>query len=114
VIGFHVLGPNAGEITQGFAAAMKCGLTKQLLDDTIGIHPTCGEVRPLGLRGRGGARCPQPCALEGGISVALGTRPPKTGVRTAACESLSLLPGQVFTTLEITKASGLDITQKGC
>uniref|UniRef100_A0A8C0JQG3 Thioredoxin reductase 3 n=1 Tax=Canis lupus dingo TaxID=286419 RepID=A0A8C0JQG3_CANLU len=45
VIGFHVLGPNAGEVTQGFAAAMKCGLTKQLLDDTIGIHPTCGEVR---------------------------------------------------------------------
>lgn len=45
VVGFHLLGPNAGEITQGFAAAMKCGLTKQLLDDTIGIHPTCGEVR---------------------------------------------------------------------
>ncbi|XP_037659356.1 thioredoxin reductase 3 isoform X2 [Choloepus didactylus] len=63
VIGFHVLGPNAGEITQGFAVAMKCGLTKQLLDNTIGIHPTCGEV---------------------------------------------------FTTLEITKSSGLDITQKGC
>uniref|UniRef100_A0A8D1YPB8 thioredoxin-disulfide reductase (NADPH) n=2 Tax=Sus scrofa TaxID=9823 RepID=A0A8D1YPB8_PIG len=63
VIGFHVLGPNAGEIIQGFAAAMKCGLTKQLLDDTIGIHPTCAEV---------------------------------------------------FTTLQITKASGLDVTQKGC
>lgn len=45
VIGFHILGPNAGEITQGFAAAMKCGLTKQLLDNTIGIHPTCGEVQ---------------------------------------------------------------------
>ncbi|XP_074054545.1 thioredoxin reductase 3 isoform X2 [Macrotis lagotis] len=44
VIGFHVLGPNAGEVTQGFAAAMKCGLTKQLLDETIGIHPTCSEV----------------------------------------------------------------------
>lgn len=44
MIGFHVLGPNAGEIIQGFAAAMKCGLTKQLLDDTIGIHPTCAEV----------------------------------------------------------------------
>ncbi|KAG8516223.1 Thioredoxin reductase 3 [Galemys pyrenaicus] len=42
VVGFHILGPNAGEITQGFAAAMKCGLTKQQLDDTIGIHPTCG------------------------------------------------------------------------
>ncbi|KAH0517500.1 Thioredoxin reductase 3 [Microtus ochrogaster] len=63
VVGFHLLGPNAGEITQGFAAAMKCGLTKQLLNDTIGIHPTCGEV---------------------------------------------------FTTLEITKSSGLEITQKGC
>ncbi|XP_027624586.1 thioredoxin reductase 3 [Tupaia chinensis] len=44
VIGFHVLGPSAGEVTQGFAAAMKCGLTKQQLDGTIGIHPTCGEV----------------------------------------------------------------------
>uniref|UniRef100_A0A8C5WDD6 thioredoxin-disulfide reductase (NADPH) n=1 Tax=Leptobrachium leishanense TaxID=445787 RepID=A0A8C5WDD6_9ANUR len=44
VIGFHVLGPNAGEITQGFGAAMKCGLTKEKLDETIGIHPTCAEV----------------------------------------------------------------------
>uniref|UniRef100_A0A8D0GG26 Thioredoxin reductase 3 n=1 Tax=Sphenodon punctatus TaxID=8508 RepID=A0A8D0GG26_SPHPU len=44
VIGFHVLGPNAGEITQGFGAAIKCGLTKELLDETIGIHPTCAEV----------------------------------------------------------------------
>lgn len=45
VIGLHVLGPNAGEVTQGFAAAIKCGLTKELLDETIGIHPTCAEVR---------------------------------------------------------------------
>lgn len=45
VVGFHVLGPNAGEVTQGFAAAIKCGLTKELLDETIGIHPTCAEVR---------------------------------------------------------------------
>ncbi|KFQ58147.1 Thioredoxin reductase 1, cytoplasmic, partial [Pelecanus crispus] len=43
VIGFHVLGPNAGEITQGFAAAIKCGLTKEQLDSTIGIHPVCAE-----------------------------------------------------------------------
>ncbi|KGL95278.1 Thioredoxin reductase 1, cytoplasmic, partial [Charadrius vociferus] len=43
VIGFHVLGPNAGEVTQGFAAAMKCGLTKEQLDNTIGIHPVCAE-----------------------------------------------------------------------
>lgn len=44
-MGFHVLGPNAGEVTQGFAAALKCGMTKQQLDSTIGIHPVCAEVR---------------------------------------------------------------------
>ncbi|XP_075284138.1 thioredoxin reductase 1, cytoplasmic isoform X3 [Opisthocomus hoazin] len=44
VIGFHVLGPNAGEVTQGFAAAIKCGLTKEQLDSTIGIHPVCAEI----------------------------------------------------------------------
>ncbi|KAJ1163586.1 hypothetical protein NDU88_004043 [Pleurodeles waltl] len=44
VLGFHILGPNAGEITQGFAVAIKCGLTKEQLDSTIGIHPVCAEV----------------------------------------------------------------------
>ncbi|XP_071374668.1 thioredoxin reductase 3 isoform X2 [Centroberyx affinis] len=63
VIGFHYLGPNAGEVTQGFGAAMKCGVTKEQLDNTIGIHPTCAEV---------------------------------------------------FTTLDVTKSSGGDITQSGC
>ncbi|KAG8128101.1 putative Thioredoxin reductase 3-like protein [Naja naja] len=63
VIGLHVLGPNAGEITQGFGAAMKCGITKELLDETIGIHPTSAEI---------------------------------------------------FTTMEITKSSGKDISQSGC
>lgn len=43
-MGFHVLGPNAGEVTQGFAVALKCGLTKDQLDGTIGIHPVCAEV----------------------------------------------------------------------
>ncbi|XP_067854477.1 thioredoxin reductase 3 [Heptranchias perlo] len=62
VVGFHVLGPNAGEITQGFGAAMKCGITKYQLDNVIGIHPTCAEV---------------------------------------------------FTTMNITKRSGMDITKKG-
>ncbi|KAF3689428.1 Thioredoxin reductase 3 [Channa argus] len=63
VIGFHYLGPNAGEVTQGYGAAMKCGVTKEQLDNTIGIHPTCAEV---------------------------------------------------FTTLEVTKSSGGDITGAGC
>jgi thioredoxin reductase (NADPH) len=45
VIGFHILSPNAGEITQGIGVAIKCGLTKEQLDETVGIHPTIAEVR---------------------------------------------------------------------
>lgn len=44
VLGLHVLGPNAGEITQGYAVAIKMGATKADFDRTIGIHPTCSEV----------------------------------------------------------------------
>lgn len=43
VIGFHYLGPNAGEVTQGFALAMKLGATKAHFDDVVGIHPTNAE-----------------------------------------------------------------------
>ena len=43
VIGFHILAPNAGEITQGVGVAMKCGVTKELLDSCVGIHPTMAE-----------------------------------------------------------------------
>ena len=43
VIGFHYLGPNAGEVTQGFAAAFVAGFTKSQFDAIIGIHPTCAE-----------------------------------------------------------------------
>ena len=45
VVGFHILSPNAGEITQGIAVAIKCGLTKEHLDETVGIHPTVAEVK---------------------------------------------------------------------
>ncbi|XP_039263418.2 thioredoxin reductase 1, cytoplasmic-like [Styela clava] len=44
VIGMHYMGPNAGEVMQGYAAAMKCGMTKAQLDQTIGIHPTTAET----------------------------------------------------------------------
>ena len=44
VIGFHFLGPNAGEVTQGFAVAILKGITKDDLDQTVGIHPTMAEV----------------------------------------------------------------------
>lgn len=44
VVGFHVIGPNAGEITQGYAVAIKLRATKHDFDRTIGIHPTCSEI----------------------------------------------------------------------
>merc|ERR1739838_155246 len=44
ILGMHYLGPNAGEVMQGYATAMKCGMTKAQLDATIGIHPTNAEV----------------------------------------------------------------------
>eukprot|EP00658_Telonema_sp_P-2_P027078 TRINITY_DN20991_c0_g1_i1.p2 TRINITY_DN20991_c0_g1~~TRINITY_DN20991_c0_g1_i1.p2 ORF type:complete len:104 (+),score=34.98 TRINITY_DN20991_c0_g1_i1:180-491(+) len=43
VIGFHIMSPNAGEITMGVAIAMRCGVKKAQLDATIGIHPTIAE-----------------------------------------------------------------------
>jgi thioredoxin reductase (NADPH) len=43
VVGFHYVGPNAGEVTQGYAVAMKMGATKRDFDDTVGIHPTVSE-----------------------------------------------------------------------
>lgn len=43
VIGFHILAPNAGEVTQGIAIAMKCGVTRDQIDATVGIHPTVAE-----------------------------------------------------------------------
>jgi len=44
VVGLHVLGPNAGEITQGYALGIKMGATKADFATLIGIHPTCAEV----------------------------------------------------------------------
>lgn len=49
VIGYHIVSPNAGEITQGIAVAIKCGVTKEQLDSTVGIHPTVAEDS-LGLK----------------------------------------------------------------
>lgn len=43
VLGIHVLGPEAAEMVQGFAVALKCGVTKAQMDATIGIHPTAAE-----------------------------------------------------------------------
>jgi len=43
VVGLHILGPNCGEVMQGFAVAVKAGCTKAHLDDCVGIHPTFAE-----------------------------------------------------------------------
>ncbi|WP_437587225.1 glutathione-disulfide reductase [Sorangium sp. So ce1000] len=43
VLGVHMVGPDAGEIIQGFAVALKCNATKAQFDATIGIHPTAAE-----------------------------------------------------------------------
>lgn len=43
VLGVHMVGPDAGEIMQGFAVALVCGATKAQFDATIGIHPTLAE-----------------------------------------------------------------------
>jgi glutathione reductase (NADPH) len=43
VVGVHMMGPDAGEIMQSIAIAMKAGATKAHFDATIGIHPTAAE-----------------------------------------------------------------------
>ncbi|ONM44970.1 glutathione-disulfide reductase [Halopseudomonas pachastrellae] len=43
VLGVHMVGPEAGEIVQGLAVAVKAGATKAVFDATLGIHPTAAE-----------------------------------------------------------------------
>ena len=43
LLGIHYLGPNAGEVMQGFAVVMRMGGSYDDIRETIGIHPTCAE-----------------------------------------------------------------------
>ncbi|MNQ95825.1 Glutathione amide reductase [compost metagenome] len=43
VLGCHMVGPDAGEIVQGLAIALKAGATKRDFDETIAVHPTSAE-----------------------------------------------------------------------
>ena len=43
ILGIHYLGPNAGEVMQGFSMAVRLGLKYEDLQETIGIHPTTAE-----------------------------------------------------------------------
>ena len=79
MVGFHYLGPNAGEVTQGFGMSLKMGATKADFDNLIGIHPTTAEVMLLSL-------------VVFSIHLSL----------------------QTFTTMGITKSSGVDASATGC
>jgi glutathione reductase (NADPH) len=60
VVGLHLLGDGADEILQGFAVAMKRGITLDDLHDTVAIHPTSAEevvlMRPADTPGGTGAQ----------------------------------------------------------
>ncbi|XP_075218141.1 thioredoxin reductase 1, mitochondrial-like isoform X2 [Lycorma delicatula] len=43
IIGVHFTGPHAGDVIQGFAVAVKNGLTVRQLQNSVGIHPTIAE-----------------------------------------------------------------------
>ncbi|MBU6953202.1 glutathione-disulfide reductase [Hahella sp. HN01] len=43
VLGAHMVGPEAAEIIQGLAVAIRAGATKAIFDTTIGIHPSSAE-----------------------------------------------------------------------
>ncbi|XP_021280647.1 glutathione reductase, chloroplastic isoform X2 [Herrania umbratica] len=43
VLGLHMCGEDSAEIVQGFAVAVKAGLTKGDFDATVGVHPTSAE-----------------------------------------------------------------------
>ena len=43
VVGAHMIGPDAPEILQAVAIAIKAGLTKAQFDDTVALHPTMSE-----------------------------------------------------------------------
>ena len=43
VLGCHIVGPNAGELIQLVAIAVKMGATKADFDATMALHPTLAE-----------------------------------------------------------------------
>jgi glutathione reductase (NADPH) len=43
VVGIHMIGPDAPEILQAAAIAVKAKLTKAQFDDTVALHPSMAE-----------------------------------------------------------------------
>eukprot|EP00879_Flechtneria_rotunda_P010042 GHRR01010500.1.p1 GENE.GHRR01010500.1~~GHRR01010500.1.p1 ORF type:complete len:609 (+),score=239.62 GHRR01010500.1:462-2288(+) len=50
LLGIHMVGEDAPEIVQGYALALKLGVTKQQLDSVVGVHPTAAEEL-VGMKG---------------------------------------------------------------
>ena len=64
VLGLHVFGPSAGEVLQGYAVAMRLGLTMQALWGTVGLHPThAEEIVGLDTSKRSGAKVRNQCCV---------------------------------------------------
>jgi glutathione reductase (NADPH) len=43
IVGLHMIGPDAPEILQAAAVAVKAGLTKKSFDETVALHPSMAE-----------------------------------------------------------------------
>lgn len=43
IVGLHYVGPQAGEVVQGYSVAINLGATREDFANTVGIHPTCSE-----------------------------------------------------------------------
>ena len=43
VLGCHIVAPNAGEMIQLAAVALRMGATKEDFDRTVAVHPTMSE-----------------------------------------------------------------------
>jgi hypothetical protein len=43
IVGLHFVGPQAGEVVQGFALGVSMRATKARFDALVGIHPTAAE-----------------------------------------------------------------------
>ena len=54
ILGIHMIGPEAAEILQAAAVAVKAGLTKDDFDATVALHPTMAEELVLMKCGRPG------------------------------------------------------------
>lgn len=68
VVGFHFVGPNAGEVTQGFALAMRLGAKKSDFNKLVGIHPSDAEsFCAMGITRRSGVSFTAEGGCGGGV-----------------------------------------------